>query len=96
MITEIQSVSYCAIVTEQEFRDIMDLDSHFENESEWSKTLVYVLDDMDGVDNVDYNGHFGANVFFTVEGHPKAHKDTVQAIAKTIGGYIETWNAMKK
>lgn len=46
---------------------IMDSDSFHENENEWDEILDQKLDKIKGVEDVDYNGHFGSYVFLTIE-----------------------------
>lgn len=69
-------------ITVEQFRYIIDKDNDFENEDEWDKTLYKILEKIDGVTEVDYNGHFGAYIFVTLEWDKfvKAKKEVTLAI----------------
>ncbi len=46
------------------------------------------LEEFDGVSNVDYDGHFGANVFYRVDSEddtPELHESIYALIRKAVG-----------
>lgn len=58
-------------------------------EGDWplQRTLAEDLDQLDGIDKVDYNGHFGACIYFTIEvgnDNPKTHKQILDLIEKHV------------
>ena len=68
---------------------IMDLDFKHEECRDWDNTLFHHLDKIKGVDEVDYNGHFGNVVFLNVDAMFD-NPETWETIEKTITDYMET------
>ena len=64
-------------------------DRDFE-EDEWKNTLAGRIDQLDGVCDTDYNGHFGPYVFFSIDAEDDAHE-----LNQTIIGMINDWAAGK-
>lgn len=64
---EITKRSYAVDVHRDSFRDLME-------EPLSRPTLCDKLHEIAGVDGVEYDGHFGANIFFTID----ADEDTPQ------------------
>ena len=60
-------LSYCLSV--EDFKKITGRDN---NSEKYSDILCAKLDELDGVYNVDYDGHFGAQIEMSIE----AEKDT--------------------
>lgn len=68
---------------EVDLRAIMDWDSQKENDNQWDDILHMQLDKIEGVENVDYNGHFGNYIWLTIE-HPHDNKVTWDKIETLI------------
>jgi hypothetical protein len=45
---------------------IMDHDSKLENNNDWDNHVSHLINRIEGVDNCDYNGHFGHYVFVEI------------------------------
>jgi hypothetical protein len=82
------AIQYCVELSTLTFTAIMNEDSRRENKGEYDNILASKLDKIDGVSNVDYNGHFGPNVFFTLDMNYKIDP-TIKAIRKMIDTYVE-------
>ena len=57
-------------------------------EPTYETTLCALLDKLDGVSNVDYDGHFGAVIYLTLN----VDQDTVSGraqVMRTIRGYLD-------
>jgi hypothetical protein len=67
-----------------EFHKIMDADSL----GETGENLFYKLDAIEGVSGIEYDGHFGANVWFTVDNEHDTGKLHNQ-IEEIINGFIK-------
>jgi len=65
MKIEAFKTSYCIGLTVEEFVRILDGDKKAFEDDE--KDLSQKLDALDGVYDTDYNGHFGPNVFVTID-----------------------------
>ena len=52
---------------EVDLAKIMDSDFKKEENDQWDDVLSQQLDRLEGVNAVDYNGHFGPVVFLTVD-----------------------------
>lgn len=50
-----------------DLKAIMDSDAFYENENQMDEMLYFKLDKLEGVSNVDYNGHFGNYIWLTVD-----------------------------
>lgn len=61
------AMSFCIELTKEDFLKIMEVDSKEENEGNWDNTLFQKLDKIDGIVDVDYNGHFGANIWLQMD-----------------------------
>ena len=61
------AIQYCVEVTRDEFLNIMDADAYYENLNYFDTPLCMELDALDNIQDVDYNGHFGPNIFFPLE-----------------------------
>jgi len=46
---------------------IEDSDFYKENKNQWDEILSKKLDKIKGLNNVDYNGHFGPYIWLTIE-----------------------------
>lgn len=76
------ATSYCVELSVEVFQKIVDKDDEVE------KPLVFVLDELDGVCEVDYNGHFGPNIFFTVDADHDG-EEKKKEIQKAIEDYMD-------
>lgn len=70
--------SYCYEVEDDDFRAIEKRDDDCET---WEETLCARLEALDGVSRVDYNGHFGANIFFNIDADEDTHELNNKMIA---------------
>jgi hypothetical protein len=80
--TAVQTV-YCIEVTVEEFQKLMDKENLGMDGNLFSK-----LHKLDGVYNIEYNGHFGANIWVTID---KEHDNgkTWNTIEEIINGFIK-------
>lgn len=79
--------SYCYEIEDDDFRAIEHRDDACD---EWEDTLCARLEALDGVWKVDYNGHFGANIFFNIDTDVDTHELNEKMI-----GMINDWAAGK-
>ena len=78
------AVKYCVEITIDEFSILMDKEAGYEQDDSW-KSLCLELGKMDGIEDVDYNGHFGPNIFYTHDlRYPVAQKQITKVIEKWI------------
>jgi hypothetical protein len=82
------AIQYCIELSSITFTAIVDEDSRRENEGDYDNHLVHELEKIDGVDRVDYNGHFGSNIFFTLDLEYEIDP-TIKTIRKVIDIYLE-------
>ena len=81
------AVKYCVELTIPEFEAIMEKEKDCENDGTWY-TLCGDLEHIQGIDEVDYNGHFGANIFYTNDlEYPVDRKVIEKIIEKWTKGY---------
>ena len=66
MNTEVTATSYCTELPHKDYSKIIDKEKESEESGTWN-TLCEDLEKIESVIQVDYNGHFGPNIFFTVE-----------------------------
>lgn len=80
-------ISFSAEVSAEEMLKILDKD----NKALRSKSPVHTLDDIleriDGVQLVTYNGHFGPNLFVEIDKPSKA-QDILKQVKEVVNGYI--------
>jgi hypothetical protein len=70
------NTSYCIPITVEQFLAMDNQDTlNVDNDD---LELSEILDKLDGVWNTDYNGHFGPNIFLTIE----ADCDTIELKSK--------------
>lgn len=79
------STNYSFTVSVEDFTTIDDWDHE---QPEYVTTLGDRLDSIEGVDNAEYNGHFGSHIFFTL-GAEEDNSATHDQIYKLITSYIE-------
>lgn len=75
----ISGINYCIELTNEQFTAI-------EKKDDLVNDPLYMRLAVLGCENVEYNGHFGANVFFTLEG--AEHETTLLQVEKTIADYL--------
>ena len=63
--------SYCYEIEEADYLAIEARDDECD---EWKETLCARIEALDGVSRVDYNGHFGANIFFNIDAVDDTHE----------------------
>lgn len=64
------TTSYAIVVPEGDFLYLMDSESYATDHAAYKKgqqSLSEKLDKLDGVFDVDYNGHFGAQIILTID-----------------------------
>lgn len=77
---EITRRSYSVEISDDDFDALSDTESYATDHvalRDGNKTLSEKLDGLPGVSGTDYNGHYGSNVFFTIDAEddkPKLHK----------------------
>ena len=81
------STSYCFSISIPEFESMELRDDERWEEGE-QKGLYQILDSMEGVSNTEYNGHFGAFVYFTVDTEQVNDGETLRLIGDIIGRYV--------
>ena len=59
-----------------------------ERYEEGEKALYEILGAMDGVGDIEYNGHFGAFVYFSVNTEQVNDGNTLRLIGDIIGRYV--------
>lgn len=80
----IVSVSYSARVTKKQLLKVLDRDDEKKTVEE---CLFSLIDEVDGVDRCNYNGHFGPYIYFTVEWVKR--KKAVAKIHEIIEDYLK-------
>lgn len=79
---------FCVELTKEEFIKILDKEKEQENNNDWDNHLFNELNKIDGVDDTDYNGHFGANIFFSFDvDYDEAA--TMKAVKKVIEKWVK-------
>jgi len=78
---------FCVELTVEEFTKIMDRETEQENDHDWDNHLYQELNKIDGVDDTDYNGHFGPNIFFSLDVQFNEAK-TIEAVKKIIEKWV--------
>ena len=81
------AISYRIRVLLENFYTITDKDNEAIVNGE--KTLGDLLDDLPYLEKVDYNGHFGSNIFFDIDIDADTEKNWKE-IKKVITDYIGT------
>ena len=61
------TVTMRSYVYEMEVDDYTAIEHRDDEMDHWEDTLCVRLEALDGVSRVDYNGHFGANIFFNID-----------------------------
>jgi hypothetical protein len=87
MKRELTAKQYCVEVTYEEFVKLTDKEFDYQNNNDFDTTLYNELEKINGVNNVDYNGHFGPNIFYIME-EDYASKETDEKIKKIITKWI--------
>ncbi len=65
-IKEVTQRNYSISISEERFTEIADEES-YKNTNPLSNTIGEQLDRLDGVWNVEYNGHFGSAIYLTLD-----------------------------
>ena len=79
-LLEITRRSYAITIEDGPFLDLLDSESYVSDNAAFKvgkQTLSDKLDELPGVSGTDYNGHFGAAVYLTIdadEDKPKLHE----------------------
>jgi len=63
--------SYCY---EIEVEDFIAIEERDDAQDIWEDTLCAQLEAFEGVSRVDYNGHFGPNIFFNIDADIDTHE----------------------
>ena len=85
-ITRVRTAtSYQYQISKERFTAIVDRDNEVET---YAEMLCAQLEALDGVSDVEYNGHFGANIYLTVDADHDGSK-TATAIFDLIWNYSE-------
>lgn len=93
LVAIITEASYCVPVTIADMHNIDAMETAAENRAKvYSYAKIYLtgkLDALNGVHSAECNGHFGANVYFTVEGKPgsRSHEATLRRALAIIQKY---------
>jgi hypothetical protein len=78
------STNYCIPVELEDFKKLLK----WEDESHSSESRLYqLIDKVEGVDNCDYDGHFGSYIYYRVDvlsDTPGTHKKIINLIKETI------------
>lgn len=67
---EIVSRNYAVEVDRSSFLDLLDSESHATNSAAYqigAQTLADKMGSVPGISDVEYNGHFGAAIYFTID-----------------------------
>ncbi len=70
-----------------EYKKIEEHDAEVDMSSEDGQMLYEIIDDIDGVDNVDYSGHFGPSIYYRVDSDYD-NEELHAKIRQTIREYI--------
>lgn len=84
MNVHVTRVTYCATLTKPQMKLILDAE-HSKNYALENRTLCERLDDIGAIDP-DYDGMYGAHVWFTLEG--KRHTRKLARCVKVIANYV--------
>ncbi|MHC4315631.1 MAG: hypothetical protein ACYSW3_24570 [Planctomycetota bacterium] len=87
MKIECTQKQYCIAISRENFIKIMEKDFELQNEDLWDDTLNSILDNVKGVSDCDYNGHFGAYIFISVDPEFENNKFW-ESIKKIINDYV--------
>lgn len=85
MRIDVVALSYSLMVSISEFCTI----THRDIENGFEDNLGDRLEKIDGVECVEYDGHFGPHIFFRVDAHEdqdQAQEAVLEAVEQFIGG----------
>ncbi len=85
MIKTLTGVQYTLKISRAWFINIIDKDDEYMHDS--IKTLYERLMGIEGIHEIDYNGHFGARIFIGMEKSADTRK-TWKLIRKTVKDYV--------
>jgi len=71
---EIQSINYCLPLTEKQWDNLGKIRDNWLNEETTAYNIFTIVEKI-GVYNLNWDGHFGRNLFFNIE-----HKDKNKTI----------------
>ena len=86
-VLEATATSYCFSISIPEF-EAMEIRDEERWEDGEQIALFEILNAMDGVSDTDYNGHFGAYVYFTVNAEQCNDGNTLRLIGDIILRYV--------
>jgi len=81
---EILSRTYCMRMAIEDFRKIMDVDREADSEED---VLYYKLEKIAGLFSIDYDGHFGPAIYYSIFAEHDNGK-TANLIEKTVLDHI--------
>ena len=81
-------VEYMIEIDLEDFKKILDYDSHIDSEDLDTNDLFSRLEDMKLMDYIEYNGHFGPGVFYRVE-EEDDNADLHVQVMEVVKEYIE-------
>lgn len=85
---EITARKYAIEIPKDQFLSLLDSESHATKGAAFQKgekTLSEKLDELPGVNDTDYDGHFGACIYLTIDADddtPDLHQQITMVIAK--------------
>ena len=90
--------SYSIEIEDKAFLDLLDSESYVTDHAAFApdmKPLSERLHHIPGVRNVEYNGHFGAAIFFDIEAEYD-HAETKAMIAHVVNTHLEWCASLEK
>jgi hypothetical protein len=88
MIFTPTSIHFNIEITKDALLKILEKDKEFENERKWAYTLFNKLDRIDGVIDVNYDGHFGPNIHLRMD-LDRSMRDIAEDVKQTIKEFLE-------
>jgi multidrug efflux pump subunit AcrB len=87
MIFTPTSIHFNIEINKNDLLAILERDKTEERNRNWNDTLFNKLDRIDGVIDVNYDGHFGPNIHLRMDLN-RSMRDTAEDVKKTIKEYI--------
>ncbi|BCH33165.1 hypothetical protein MesoLjLc_50950 [Mesorhizobium sp. L-8-10] len=88
---EVTCRSYAIEIDRDKFLDLMDSESYATDSAAFKqgeRTLAEKLDDISGVSDIEYNGHFGAAVYLSISADEDNYALRLQ-ISETIEAHLQ-------
>lgn len=102
---EVTRRSYAIEIEEERFLDLLDSESYVTDNAalkSGSQTLCEKLGQLDGVDDVNYDGHFGSYIYLMIDDEDdtddlkKKINDVIEEHLKWCSSLKKAWHVLKR